>query len=199
MPEKICHRVGRLLQLSLGRVQPVLCHAQDFQGQDLGLLQRPAEVAVGVEDLLLAVDLIAGRACHVHVDVLDFIEAVGDVAPRHLHPNVVDPLPEVDFGVGDLVHHRFGVVADRVEGLSDLPIAFADLHGLGLLAHHLVEHARLAQGPGDHRDPALVEIGNALQEAEDGRVLGLGRHDAKVPQGHGRLVEVLHGTLHDDV
>ena len=81
--------------------------------------------------------------------------------------------------VRDLVDHPLGVVADRIEALGDLLVALADLHGRGLLADDLVEDAGLAERARDHGDLVLVEIGDVLEQAVDGRVVGLGRNDAE--------------------
>ena len=196
---KIRHRAGRRLQLRFRGVELVLRRAQDFERHHLGLLQSAAEVAVGVEDHALALDLILGRAGDVEVGLLDPVEAVRDVAARNLHPDVGDPLPEVDLRVGDLIDHRLGVVADRVEPLGDLPVALADLDRLRLVADHLVEDAGLAERARDDGDPVLIEVGDLFQQAVDRRVLDLGGHQPQLAQGRSRLVEILHGRFHDDV
>ena len=111
------------------------CGLQHFEREHLGLLQRAAIVAIGLEDRVLAVDLVLGVLRDVEIDRADLVEAVGDVAARDLHPDVGRALEHVELAVGDLVDHALGVVADRVEALGDRLVALADLHAGDLVAH----------------------------------------------------------------
>lgn len=163
------------------------------------MLEGTTKIAIGVKNDLLALDLILGRAGHIEIDLLDSVEAIRNIAPRHLHPDIVDALEEIDLLVVQLVDHLLRIVTDGVERFGDLAVALADLHGLGLLAHHLVEHAGLAQGAGDDHDAVLIQIRDLFQKSVDRRVHGLGRDDPELAQGGCRLVEILQGRFNDDV
>ena len=76
---------------------------EQAERHDLGLLQRAAVILVGLEDLLLALDLVLGGGGNVQVGLLDLVEAVRDVAARRLHPDVADALEGIDLAVGDLI------------------------------------------------------------------------------------------------
>ena len=93
------------------------------------------------------------------------------------------------------------LASSRMEskGLRDLLVALPDFHRLGLPPDDVVEDRGLGEGAGDDGDAVLVEIGNALEESVDRGVLGPLRHQAEIPQGGGRPVEILHGRPHDHV
>jgi hypothetical protein len=147
---------------------------------------------------VLAVDLILGVGGDRQIGVADLVEAGGDIAPAHLHPHIGGTLQQVQLVVGELVDHALGVVSDRIETLGDLFVAFADLHGGDLLAHHFVEGAGLAQRPADQHHAGLVEFGDLAQQAGD-RLFGLllGPY-AQVTDGVDRLVQVLQRFFRDD-
>ena len=176
-------RLGGLLQLSFGRFELLLRGPENLQGHDLGVLERAAEIPIGVENDLLPVNLILGRSGHLQISAPDVIETVGDVTAGNLHPYVRDPLQDVDLRIGNLIDHLLRIIANGIKRLRNLAVALADLHRLDLLADDFVEDAGLAKGPGDDDDPVLVEIRDLLQEPVDGRIHGLGRGDPKVPQG----------------
>ena len=77
--------------------------------------ERAAEVAIGLEDRVFAVDLVLGVFRDVEISVADLVEAGRNVAARHLHPHVRGTLENVDLAVLELVDHALGIVADRVE------------------------------------------------------------------------------------
>jgi hypothetical protein len=143
------HRLHRLGDLRLGRFEACLRLMQDLQGHHLGLLPGAAEIHIGLEDSVLPFDLVAGVLGHIQIGRLDLVEARGDVAAGHLHPQVPQALDGVDLTVGQLIDHRLGVVANGIEGLGDDLVALADLHGPHLLANHLVEQRRLVERAGD--------------------------------------------------
>ena len=118
---------------------------QDLQGQHFRLLQGTAKVLIGLEDLVLALDLIIGRGRDIQVGLLDLVETTGDIAARDLHPDVADAFEGIELAVLDLLDHVLGVVADAVEGIGDLLVAITDLHRLDLLAHDIVEQRRLVK------------------------------------------------------
>ena len=97
-----------------------------------------------------------------------------------LHPDIVDPLQEVDLRVGDLVDHLLRVIADGIEALGHLAVAIPDLHGLRVLSDDLIEHPGLAKRAGDDGDLVLIQVRDLLQQAVDGCVLALGRRDANL-------------------
>ena len=55
---------------------------EQFERHHLGLLQRAAEIAIGLENGVLAVDLVLGLLGDVEIDVADLVEAGGDIAAR---------------------------------------------------------------------------------------------------------------------
>lgn len=163
------------------------------------MLEGAAEIAVGVENDLFAADLVLGVGSDFQIDLLDLVEAVGDIAARRLHPDVAETLPGGNLPVGELVHHRLGVLADGVEALGDLLVALAHVHRRDLLAHDLVEEGCLGQRARDGDDLVLVEGGNLVQQRHD-RLLGavrLGEDPDIAQHGHG-AVEILHRRIEYD-
>ena len=120
----------------------------------------------------------------------------GDVAASGLLPDVRETLERVDAAVLDLLDHALRVVADAVEAVRDLRVALAELHRRDLLAHDLVEQRRLRERARDGDDLVVVEIGDAVQERDDRRFLGLLRHEAEIAEPRHRFVEILNRGCH---
>ena len=77
----------------------------------------------------------------VKVGIFYLAEAIGDVSAGELHPGILKPFHGRNFTVVELIHHRLGIVADTVERLGDLFVAFTDLHLRDLFPYDFVEHA----------------------------------------------------------
>ena len=157
------------------------------------MFQRPPEIPVGLENLRLALYLVLRGTGHVQINLFDLAETRRDIAPRDLHPDVAQPLKRIEFAVFDLVHHGLGIVPDAVERFGNLFVARANLHGLHLLAHHVVEQRRLVERAADGDHPLLVEVGYLVEERDNRRLLGLrlGQQPEIVQAVHG-LFQILH-------
>ena len=100
-------------------------------------------------------------------------------------------LPGVEVTVLDLLHHPVRIVADGVEGFGNVLVAFTDLHRGDLLPHRFVEHRHLVQRPGDQGDPVRVQVGNLVQQPDDGGRAAVIGQQTQIPQRIHGLVQVL--------
>jgi hypothetical protein len=165
---------------------------QHFEGHDLGMLQGPAVITVGLEDRGLPLDLVLRFPRDGKIDLPNVLESIGDIAAHDLHPDVGAALENVDLAVADLLDEPLGILADRVEPVGDLLVAVADLHLCRFAPDDLVEHFRLPEGASDDRDLIPVEIGDLREQGVDRSRLDNIGHQPDAAQGAGRLVQILH-------
>ena len=109
------YRLHRLGQRLFRRFELRVGLIQDLQRQHLRLLERTAEILIGLQDLVFALDLLVGRRSDIQVGLFDVVKATRDVAASDLHPHVADAFEGIDTAVFDLLNHFLSIITYAIE------------------------------------------------------------------------------------